>query len=159
MFIPSMYKSTPQIVAASSGVNTIPVAINPNFTRITNIGPRSSNTGGTVSPNRGLLQLTGSTTFTLTSPMTSAGICRVLVEEFIGGFFRQNFQYGTIFIGSGAASGATAHGLTLGTKAFALPLGSYSNRTSDPNPPNLSLAESQVMADVIVSGANVVAQC
>jgi hypothetical protein len=150
-----MYKSTPQSIVAVAGNNLIS-SVNPLYTRLTHNGPRSSNSGGFVSANRGMLQMVDATHFSLTNPLRASGMV-VLVEEFIPGFFRQAFQWGNITIPSGTTQATIAHGLSLGPNAYVIATGSISNRGPDTG--GLALAEAQVMADVELSGGNLIASC
>lgn len=158
MFIPSIYKSAPQVLSGNGPGYATPTdlvitSVNPLYTRLTILG-WIGGAGGTVSPSQVICKVKDATHITI----SGGGAYRIVVEEFLPGFFNQAFQYGIVTIPTTTITGSTAHGLTLGSNAFVVWLGNESNRAADLGG-GLALTEAQVRATLRLSGANVIADC
>lgn len=133
MFIPSMYKSAPQVVSFSYAGSTwpqditIPSAVNPSYTRVTLQGWASANASGFVPPGNCRYTLLNGTTIRIyevagiTAPATF--VATFLVEEYIPFFLRQPVHYNSGIILFDQTQVTVNTGLTLSSKAFVLFLG------------------------------------
>lgn len=122
MFIPSIYKTAPQVVAVGSLATAAISAVNDvNYTKLSVLGFESSNQTGALNTGSEFPRLTLNSTVQI----ENKGRCliNVLVEEFLPGFFRQAFVYQTLAIGPSAFTGTYNSGLTLGPNAYVHYLG------------------------------------
>lgn len=156
MFIPGIYKSVPQVLAGTAPGFATPTdltitTVDPSYTRLSLQGWYGGGSGN-VDPSQYIAKVKDATHITI----SGTGAYSILVEEYISAFFRQAFQYGVVTVAATATSGSTAHGLTLGSKAFVIWLGNESSRAAD-SFLGLALTEAQVRSTVAISGANIVA--
>lgn len=116
MFIPSMYKSVPQSLSVTAGGSPYTItSVNTNFSRLSIIGWESTDQSGAVNDVIGLRASFLSST---SVQINGGGVGHLLVEEFFGGFFLQNFFYGICTISGSSVTATNSTGLTLGAKAF-----------------------------------------
>lgn len=155
MFIPSLFKSIPQVFSGigpgyGAPTDILISAVDPNYTELSLQGWDGIGSGA-VDPSQLMCKMKDATHFTIEG---SASDYRILVREWFAGFFRQPFQYGTVTIASGAITGNTAHGLALGSKAYVLWMGNESTRDGDIGA-GLALTEQQVRPTVRLAGINI----
>lgn len=150
MFIPSMFKSIPQVFAITNNGGTAILGV-PVLTRNTALmygGCSSTDTGGFPSGNGlGLVQLTNSTTVTATFAVNGGTIYGTVIE-FIAGFLRQAVQYGVITLNGVVTN--TAPIIAVGSKAFVLYLGLTENKNA------LQTDMASITGDVVLTSATVV---
>lgn len=117
MFIPSLYKTTPQqVVVGAHATAAITAVTNVNYTKLSLLGFESSNQTGALNNGSEIARLTLNSTVQIEN--VGGSLVNVQVEEFIPGFFRQAFVYQTLTIAANALTGTYASGLTLGSKAY-----------------------------------------
>jgi hypothetical protein len=135
MFIPSIYKSTPQVIAAAFGTNAIS-SVNRSYSRETLLGwGTGSDFGQLVSDSQCRYKITSNTTLEVYSVGdVSAGtpLLNILIEEYLPFFFRQAFYRNDITIADTDSNNTLNTGLSLGSKAFVLHLGNSSNIPAPP---------------------------
>jgi hypothetical protein len=137
MFIPSIYKSTPQIVVVSGGTATITAVVVAN-TRLTILGIRSTDmSGGIQGSCFGSVTLTNTTTIT----RNGSGVITVLVEEFIRGFLRQDIIYGSLDITAGNTVANSSSLGTFSSKAYPVWLGIHTDVPSSTDGGDTSMAK------------------
>lgn len=149
-FIPSIFRSVPQVIDINAGVGSYVItSVDVTLTELSIGGYADPNSGGTVSANGLRVTLTDATHITVAG---GSGGSYVTVREYNRPFLIQAVSYGTVTIAIGGTTISTAHGLTLGAKAYLINLGNTSDRAADGG---LALAESQVKAKIRLNGANV----
>lgn len=118
MFIPSIYRTPPQVITATGAADFIISAVNDiNYVRLSLVGQKFAVSSTNSSSGRVFPKDTTHITATADS-VGSFGEAKVLIEEFIPGFFLQPFHYDTVDIAPGSLTGTKNTGLTLGPKAF-----------------------------------------
>lgn len=143
MFIPSIYKSAPQVVdyttptAVPPGSDTvaIPIPVNKDYARISIQGWASASENGVISQSILRCELTDDDEITIygtgTITFPNDFVATFLVEEYIPFFFHQPFYYGNGTIDHNQLTEVVATGLTLSSKAYIQYLGSSASGVTD----------------------------
>lgn len=134
-FIPSIYKSAPQIIPAALGSNAI-TSVDKDYSRETLMGwGTSSDFGQLVSQSQCRYKITTNTNlevYTVGDVGAGTPNLNILIEEFLPIFFRQAFFRGELTMGPATNTATYPTGLTLGSKAFVLHLGNSSDIAAPP---------------------------
>lgn len=122
MFIPSIYKSTPQKLNVNvNGVVGIST-VNKNYTRLSILGVNQG--GNDLVYARAALNSNSQVEVFGLSSVSFTPSLDILIEEFLPLFYRQPFYFNTVDITDLSQSNTVNTGLTLGPKAFVVHLGS-----------------------------------
>lgn len=127
MFIPSIYKSAPQVITINSGNGDYAISsIDPNYTRVTPLGYPSANDNGFVNQKYLVARIKTATLLEIVAGAetgTNAFAGKVLIEEYLPLFFRQVFYRSNIVVTDNNLNNTENTGLTLSSKAYVLPMG------------------------------------
>jgi hypothetical protein len=129
MFIPSMYKSAPQVINITAGNSDYAIsAVNADYTRVTPAGFPTANDSGFTNQNYLVARIK---TSTLLEIVAGAGAGanpfagKVLVEEFLPLFFKRAFIRNSIAITDETLTGTYDTGIIFGasSRAYVLSMG------------------------------------
>lgn len=129
MFIPSIYKSAPQVIHINAGNGDYAISsVNPNYTRVTPQGFPAADASGFPISKYLVARIKNATTLEIVAGADNfapapAFSGYVLVEEFLPLFFRQIFYRSSITLTDETLSGTENTGLTLSDRAYVLSMG------------------------------------